>query len=77
MADHTPLDVGPKELMPTTYLGDGLYGEFDGYQFRLWTDRYGVVHEVFLDARVTSAFIDFVRQVAKKKITESADDEAQ
>jgi len=74
MADHTPLDVGPKQPKPQTYLGDGLYAEFDGYQFRLWTDRYGVVHEVFLDARVTSAFIDFVRQVAKKKVMEVGSD---
>ena len=74
MADHTPLDVGLKEPKPQTYLGDGLYGEFDGYQFRLWTDRYGVVHEVFLDARVTSAFIDFVAQVAKKKVMEGSTD---
>lgn len=43
------------------YLGDGLYCEDDGIQFRLFTIReFGNVHEVFLDPYVLRAFLSFV-----------------
>lgn len=45
------------------YLGDGLYASFDGFQFRLWTQRLGGVHEVFLDDSTLAAFELFVKVV--------------
>jgi len=45
------------------YLGDGLYAEFDGYQFRLYTDRGHIRHEVFLEEAVLHAFFEFVKKV--------------
>lgn len=49
-----------------TYLGDGLYASFDGWQFRLWTQRDFGVHEVFLEPSVVHAFMEFHRSVTKK-----------
>jgi hypothetical protein len=49
--------------MMEAYLGDGLYAEFDGYQFRLYTDRGHVRHEVFLEDAVLIAFLDFIKKV--------------
>jgi len=38
--------------MMQEYLGDGLYAEFDGWQFRLYCDRETGRHEVFLEDAV-------------------------
>ena len=46
-----------------TYLGDGLYASFDGFQFRLWTQRGDGTHEVFLESSVLEAFEAFVSVV--------------
>lgn len=43
-----------------TYLGDGLYASFDGYQFVLRAPREGGDHWVALEARVLEAFLTFV-----------------
>ena len=40
-----------------TYLGDGLYASFDGYQVRLRAPRDGVDHEVFLESSTLKAFL--------------------
>jgi hypothetical protein len=54
-----------------TYLGDGLYAEFDGYQFRLFTDRsggYGTdIHEVYLDSEVMTGLFAFVHVATAEK----------
>jgi hypothetical protein len=40
-----------------TYLGDGLYVEHDGYQYRLFASNgIHTTNEVFLDPRVLEAF---------------------
>ena len=52
--------------MTQTYLGDGLYAEFDGYQFRLYTDRGHVRHEVFLEDAVLAAFLAFIKKVRER-----------
>lgn len=44
------------------YLGDGLYASFDGWQFRLWTERETGVHEVFLDPETLESFLAYVKQ---------------
>lgn len=45
------------------YLGDGLYVEFDGYQYRLFAPRPGGVHEVFLDSFILDKFNEFAKRV--------------
>jgi hypothetical protein len=44
-----------------TYLGDGLYASFDGYQVKLRAPREGGDHEIFLEDGLTlDAFLQFV-----------------
>jgi hypothetical protein len=50
---------------PDTYLGDGLYASFDGYQIRLYTERVGGTNEVFLDGPTLARFQAFI--VAQQK----------
>jgi hypothetical protein len=54
--------------MKKIYLGDGLYAEYDGYQFRLYCDRFGMVHEVFLDDSTFRAFLLFAGQCIDREI---------
>ena len=44
-----------------TYLGDGLYASWDGYQFVLRAPRQDGDHWVALEPRVMMAFQEFVR----------------
>ena len=53
--------------MTDIYLGDGLYASFDGYQFRLWTQRGDGTHEVFLDSRTLKAFSVFVDATCERE----------
>lgn len=46
------------------YLGDGVYAGFDGYQVWLWTDRFGVVHEIALDGSTYSALCKYTTDLA-------------
>jgi hypothetical protein len=50
-----------------TYLGDGLYASFDGFQFRLRAPRddgfTGRDHVVYLETQVITAFTEFVEAV--------------
>jgi hypothetical protein len=50
-----------------TYLADGLYAEFDGEQFRLYTERENGVHEVYLDPTTLQAFLAFVERVKRER----------
>jgi hypothetical protein len=44
-----------------TYLGDGLYASWDGWQVRLRAPREGVDHEVFLEDGLTlQTFLEFI-----------------
>lgn len=43
-----------------TYLGDGLYASFDGYQIRLRAPRFEGDHEVFLDRSVLVNFFHYL-----------------
>jgi len=50
------------------YLGDGLYVEFDGWQFRLYaSDGVRVTNEVFLDELVVRSFFEFVKTALEVK----------
>jgi hypothetical protein len=48
-----------------TYLGDGLYAPFDGYQVRLRAPRENGDHEVFLEALPLQAFLEFIEGLPK------------
>jgi hypothetical protein len=50
-----------------TYLGDGLYASFDGYQIRLYAhDGIRATDEVFLEPTVLAAFERFVATLREK-----------
>ncbi len=50
-----------------TYLGDGLYASFDGYQVRLRAPREDGDHEVFLEASTLKAFLQFLDALPIKR----------
>lgn len=50
-----------------TYLGDGLYAEDEGTQIRLFCEREGGTHEVYLES--LSAFFEFVEKMRGVTIT--------
>jgi hypothetical protein len=50
-----------------TYLGDGLYCSFDGYQIRLRAPREHGDHEVFLEAETLQAFLQFLDELPIKR----------
>jgi hypothetical protein len=60
------LDPGAK-MNHETYLGDGLYASWDGYQIRLRAPRDGGDHEVFLEDGLTlQAFFEFLDALPKR-----------
>jgi hypothetical protein len=48
---------------PRSYLGDGLYAEFDGFQIRLWCDRGDSIHEVYLEPDVVAEFLRYIERL--------------
>lgn len=52
--------------MNETYLGDGLYASFDGYQVGLRAPREHGDHEVFMDPLVLAAFLRYVDSLKGK-----------
>jgi len=57
-----------KKYTQKTYLGDGLYAQFDGYHFVLTTPRENGEHMVGLEPPVFDALIAF-----RKKVYEDAE----
>jgi len=54
--------------MNETYLGDGLYASFDGWQIKLRAPRgFEGDHEVFLEPEVLIEFLLFIEQIRKKR----------
>jgi hypothetical protein len=47
---------------PETYLGDGLYASFNGFEIILRAPREGGDHWVALEPRVLMAFMQFIRE---------------
>ena len=47
--------------MLRVYLGDGLYGEFDGYGIKLLTERDDRAHWVYLEPEVMQSFLDWIK----------------
>lgn len=54
----------------SSYLGDALYADFDGYQIRLYTKNNGLGqdHEVFLEPKVMHEFFRYLEQIYSVKI---------
>lgn len=50
-----------------TYLGDGLFVSFDGYQFKLRAPRDAGDHEVFLEPPVFAALVEYARSLSAQK----------
>lgn len=48
-----------------TYLGDGLYASFDGYQIKLRAPRDGGDSEVFLEPNVIKNLADYLATLHK------------
>lgn len=42
-----------------TYIGDGVYAWFDGYQIWLYTERESGIHEIALDYRTFEALFHY------------------
>lgn len=49
-----------------TYLGDGLYASFDGWQFCLRAPRDDGDHVVYLDSGVLNAFRRYVKETEER-----------
>ena len=51
-----------------TYLGDGLYAAFDGYQVELYaSDGIVKTNQVYLDPHVLAAFLKYVDALEKQQ----------
>jgi hypothetical protein len=55
------------------YLGDGLYVDYDGYQFELYTDREDGRHTVYLDPDVLERFISYTKTMFDNQVRASLD----
>jgi hypothetical protein len=53
--------------MSREYLGDSLYVEFNGWDYRLYTERDTGIHEVYLEPVVLQAFLDFVKKMERAR----------
>lgn len=51
-----------------TYLGDGLYASFDGYQFKLRAPRENGDHVVYFEQYVIGEFMDYIGKTLSVKI---------
>ena len=58
-----------------TYLHDGLYASFDGWQFRLRAPRENGDHVVFLDDRTLIEFERFVERIKREIVEKIARDD--
>ena len=49
-----------------TYIGDGLYASFDGWQIRLRAHRIVDDHEVFLEPGVWASLVEYVKSLNRE-----------
>ena len=54
-----------------TYLGDGLYASFDGWQFRLRAPRENGDHVVYLDGQTLIEFEKYVAEIKRASAEKS------
>jgi hypothetical protein len=55
------------KLIPDTYLGDGIYASFDGYQIWLDTRAQDPVHKIALEPSTMEA-LDVFRRAVQERI---------
>lgn len=55
-----PSEISKAILDNETYIGDGLYVSFDGYQYRLRAPREDGDHFIFMEQSVLDNFIRYV-----------------
>lgn len=51
-----------------TYLGDGLYASYDGFQVRLRAPRLDGDHEVYLEPQLIANFLNFLKEIGVKNV---------
>ena len=51
-----------------TYLGDGLYASFDGWQVRLRAPRLEGDHVVYLEPDVLDQLDEFIKKIKAKQV---------
>lgn len=58
-----PIDVSPRPPVQPTYLGDGVYAEFDGFNVWVWTtDGINKSQKIALEPAVIDALIAYGRR---------------
>jgi len=56
----------PPELTDITYIGDGVYAAFDGYQIWAFADRDGFEHSIALEPNVLDALERYWQKLKNK-----------
>jgi hypothetical protein len=51
-----------------TYLGDGLFASFDGYQIKLRAPRDRENHVVFLEPSTLAAFEQYIKELRMRTV---------
>lgn len=59
--------------MDDTYLGDGVYASFDGYQIWLDTRAQEPVNRIALEPAAYSALLKYVEHLRRKAVAESSE----
>lgn len=54
-----------------TYIGDGVYASFDGWQIKLATDRGGEMHVIYLDADTFGNLLQFANREVRSSSSHS------
>ena len=62
---------------PASYLGDGLYASFDGFNIWLSAERDGMTHRVALEPSTWNSLQDYVIELDKLRIAAHAKAEKQ
>jgi hypothetical protein len=58
-----------------TYLGDGVYASFDGYQIWLKTERENGWHEIALEPPVVSALVAYADRILLRMALDARESE--
>jgi hypothetical protein len=59
-----------------TYLGDGVYADFDGYQIWIWTsDGYNFSQRIAIDDYTLEALIEYAKRCRAGEVSIRDDDD--
>jgi hypothetical protein len=59
MSTEEPIDISPRLPVGPTYLGDGVYASFDGYQIWLHLNSHEAPGLIALEPSVLRSLIDY------------------